>query len=78
MFAKAIVLNRLWDLSRTSEPSLLGLRASGHPLVSRQNSSGEEQVSLSALDFEQKKSSHLATPQLFTSAKKAQGFTGQP
>ena len=55
MTAKAkslfIGLSRLWDLSRTPAPSPLTFGGSGHPLVSRRNSSGEKQVTSSALGF---------------------------
>jgi hypothetical protein len=44
-------LSRLWDLSRTPAPSLLSFGIPGHPLVSRRNSSGEEQVTPSAQAF---------------------------
>jgi|TARA_B100001741_G_scaffold50829_1_gene38649 hypothetical protein len=43
--------SQLWDLSRTPAPSLLSFGMPGHPLVSHLNSSGEEQVTLSALVF---------------------------
>jgi hypothetical protein len=39
--------------SRTTAPSPLTFRGSGHPLVSRWNSCGEEQVNPSALGFGQ-------------------------
>jgi len=45
----------LWDLSRTPAPSLLSFGIPGHPLVSRRNSSGEEQVTPSALGFRHEK-----------------------
>ena len=49
------VLCWLWDLSRTPAPSLLSFGIPGHPLVSRRNSSGEEQVTRSALGFRHEK-----------------------
>jgi hypothetical protein len=44
-------LSRLWDLSRTPAPSLASFGIPGYRLVRRWNSSGEEQVTLSALGF---------------------------
>ena len=42
-------VSRLWDLSRTAAPSRLSFGRSGHLLVGRRNSSGEVQVSPSAM-----------------------------
>ena len=44
-------MRRLGDFSRTSAPSLLGFGSSGHPLVGRWSSSGEEQVCLLVVGF---------------------------
>ena len=54
VFWKIVIgMGRLWGLSRTPSPSLLDLWAPGHYLVSRRSSSGEEQLSASALRIEQ-------------------------